>query len=448
MTQATNQITSKFKDTFVKLHGGSTGEAEKAYFAMGFRWGFGNPRQVHDYSPAAYIRVDDEGTIWYASSTSPKAPSSAVVKGPQREVTLDELKAAAEEVKAIKREESKASKKRRAQRKWDATATKKTHNTIPVRKDVLVSVRFRNGNTETGRAGYFCWYDFGGFTIESYKVLTPNKHKPKPAVSEWIEWKGGKMPVVAGTLVEIRFSDGDELLATAADTYYWDWKQDGSGGDIVAYRIQPESEQMKTVTQEQMVVDLVQSMGKSIALEVGSLSALGTGPGVITTGTINTESTKPFGIDWTGNVQPDTNVAPDTNPKRQYGVSSVPLNMWSPLATAYGALGLYNGSLKYGKANFANTPVEASIYIAAAMRHLLAWACGQEDDPADGVPNLGGVLANIAILLEARAAGMLIDDRLRMAGYLKELDMLKAKVKALNELHAGKNPKHYTLDQK
>jgi hypothetical protein len=43
---------------------------------------------------------------------------------------------------------------------------------------------------------------------------------------------------------------------------------------------------------------------------------------------------------------------------------------------------------------------------------------------------------------------MLIDDRLRMAGYLKELDMLKAKVKALNELHAGKNPKHYTLDQK
>jgi hypothetical protein len=136
----------------------------------------------------------------------------------------------------------------------------------------------------------------------------------------------------------------------------------------------------------------------------------------------------------------------DTNPKRQYGVSSIPLNMWSTLASAYGALGLYNGSLKYGKANFANTPVEASIYIAAGMRHFAAWAAGQEFDPADGVPNLGGVLANVAILLEARAAGTLIDDRLKMDGYLKEIESLKEIVKSLNVLHEGKSPKHYTLE--
>ncbi len=138
-------------------------------------------------------------------------------------------------------------------------------------------------------------------------------------------------------------------------------------------------------------------------------------------------------------------VAPDTNPKKQFGDKSIPLNLWPALASAYGALGLYNGKLKYGLSNFNATPVEASIYIAGAKRHLEAWAEGEEFDPADGVPNLGGVLANIAILLEARAAGTLIDDRKLGTGYLKERESLKAIVASLQVLHADKNPRHYTI---
>lgn len=135
----------------------------------------------------------------------------------------------------------------------------------------------------------------------------------------------------------------------------------------------------------------------------------------------------------------------DTNPKRQFGLASIPLHLWSPLASAYGSLGLYNGSLKYGRNNFKATPVEASIYIAAAMRHLNAWAEGEEYDPADGVPNLGGVLANIAILLEARAAGTLVDDRQMGTGYLKEREHLKEIMKNVTEIHKDKNPRHYTI---
>jgi hypothetical protein len=134
-----------------------------------------------------------------------------------------------------------------------------------------------------------------------------------------------------------------------------------------------------------------------------------------------------------------------TNPKKQFGDKSVPLNLWPALASAYGSLGLYNGKLKYGMSNFNATPVEASIYIAGAMRHLNAWAEGEEFDPADGVPNLGGVLANIAILLEARAAGTLVDDRKLGTGYLKERETLKAIVESLQVLHTGKNPRHYTI---
>lgn len=136
----------------------------------------------------------------------------------------------------------------------------------------------------------------------------------------------------------------------------------------------------------------------------------------------------------------------DPNPKKQYGVQSMPISMWSPLATAYGALGLYNGSLKYGRGNYKAVPVEASIYIDAALRHLLAWAEGEEYDKADGVPNLGGVLANIAILIDARSIGNLIDDRHISGGYLKERETLKAILKNLSEVvHKGKNPRHYSI---
>lgn len=211
----------------------------------------------------------------------------------------------------------------------------------------------------------------------------------------------GVEPYVKGE-IDILFFDGSTFTS---ENIGWAWSiQASKGKEIQAYR--PVKVEGKVITFEEMTQAIAADIGKELVVEV----------------------------------------QPDTNPKRQYGVASVPLNMWSPLASAYGALGLYNGALKYGKANFANTPVEASIYIAAAMRHLSAWASGQEDDPADGVPNLGGVLANIAILLEARAAGMLIDDRLKMEGYLKELDLLKDKVKALNKLHEGKDPKHYTRE--
>ncbi len=136
----------------------------------------------------------------------------------------------------------------------------------------------------------------------------------------------------------------------------------------------------------------------------------------------------------------------DTNPKRQFGMKSIPLNLWSPLASAYGAVGLYNGSLKYGQGNYKGTPVEASIYIAAAMRHLNAWAEGEEFDPKDKVPNLGGVLANIAILLDARAAGTLIDDRQIRGGYLQEREALEKIVESLQVLHTGKAPRHYSIE--
>jgi hypothetical protein len=432
MSKATAAITSKLKNTYVRIGYGPDAELQKALFTMGFtwaRWKSGVTRDIND-SARTYISIHPDGQLMHSSDPH-ATPNQYIEAGdtPFKEVTREYVMEAAAEVKAIKRRENKESKKCRAKRKWDATARKNCFVGCPVRKDEIVSVKFASGEVHTANAGVWNWAnDIGSSTIVSYKVHARNTHKPKPVTveGEWIKWTGGSCPVKAEDYVQIKFRAGfnSNVASQNTDKCYWEHK--GNGGDIVAYRIQPESERVtKTVTQEEMVDALADSIGKPLAIPV--------------------ESTSERFMSMCAEIDAK---APDTNPKKQYGVQSVPLNMWSPLASAYGALGLYNGSLKYGKANFANTPVEASIYIAAAMRHLNAWAAGEEFDPADGVPNLGGVLANIAILLEARAAGMLIDDRLKMSGYLKERDALKDIVKSLNELHAGKNPKHYTLDQK
>jgi len=133
-----------------------------------------------------------------------------------------------------------------------------------------------------------------------------------------------------------------------------------------------------------------------------------------------------------------------TNPKQSIGMSKLPLHLVSPLAIAYMAVGLANGAEKYGISNYKGTEVIMSIYLAAIQRHLMAIMEGEEFDPVDGSPHWGAVLANAAIILEARAVGKLIDDRPITGGYLKEVEGLTKIYQNLVELHKDKKPFHYT----
>ena len=136
----------------------------------------------------------------------------------------------------------------------------------------------------------------------------------------------------------------------------------------------------------------------------------------------------------------------DTNPKDAIGSNKVPLHLWPSTATAVGSIALLNGALKYGRSNWRVAGVRASIYADAAKRHLDAWFEGEETDPDDGVDHLGAVLACLAILVDARAAGKLNDDRAVKGGYRKTIDECTLEVSRLKELHAGKEPKHYTIN--
>lgn len=136
-----------------------------------------------------------------------------------------------------------------------------------------------------------------------------------------------------------------------------------------------------------------------------------------------------------------------TNPKDIVGSDKIPLHMWPETATLGGALALLDGALKYGRTNWRFAGVKASIYFDAAKRHLNAWFDeGEDEDPDSGLDHLFHALASIAILIDAKAAGKLTDDRMIHGGYRKLVEELTPMVSKLKSRHQGRNPKHYTIE--
>lgn len=77
--------------------------------------------------------------------------------------------------------------------------------------------------------------------------ITRDQYESALAASEgWIEWGGGECPPVAtGTVVDVRYRDGQELSAlpandiatSARDASRAFWRNDGAINDIIAYRL-------------------------------------------------------------------------------------------------------------------------------------------------------------------------------------------------------------------
>ncbi len=102
---------------------------------------------------------------------------------------------------------------------------------------------------------------------------------------------------------------------------------------------------------------------------------------------------------------------PGTNPKDALGIKKAQLNLVPPASVIYQALAMEDGARKYGPYNWRQNKVIASIYVAAAMRHLMAWQDGEENAGDSGKPHLGHALACLGILVDALETGNLVDDR-------------------------------------
>jgi hypothetical protein len=87
-------------------------------------------------------------------------------------------------------------------------------------------------------------------------------------------------------------------------------------------------------------------------------------------------------------------------------MSSVPVIAIQALGKA-----MEDGSRKYGRYNWRETGVTASVFYDAMMRHLLAWYNGEDLAQDSQVEHLAHIMANCAILLDAKDNNILKDDR-------------------------------------
>lgn len=135
----------------------------------------------------------------------------------------------------------------------------------------------------------------------------------------------------------------------------------------------------------------------------------------------------------------------ETNPKDAIGDKKVPLWLCSPIAKAAWAVAQFVGMVKYGAWNWRSVGIRSSIYLSAIQRHLDAYMSGEEVDPIDLTPHLGHIMACCAIIIDAKAAGKLNDDRppsvdLRAAYADAEKQMVLAR-----KNYGHMTPKHHTI---
>lgn len=102
------------------------------------------------------------------------------------------------------------------------------------------------------------------------------------------------------------------------------------------------------------------------------------------------------------------------DPKGAIGATKTPLHLIPSTAMEEQAWVHKLGAEKYGPYNWRHSKVCATTYIAAIMRHLNAWRDGQDKDPESGRSHLAHAMASCAIMLDAAAAGTLVDDRFKM----------------------------------
>lgn len=100
----------------------------------------------------------------------------------------------------------------------------------------------------------------------------------------------------------------------------------------------------------------------------------------------------------------------DTNPKDLLGIRKPPLHLVAPALVLWVSKVFGYSAGKYGPYNWREKKVRLSIYLNAIERHLLAMKDGQETDEESGLPHAAHIGANIAVILDARATGNLLND--------------------------------------
>lgn len=101
----------------------------------------------------------------------------------------------------------------------------------------------------------------------------------------------------------------------------------------------------------------------------------------------------------------------DSNPKDAVGVRKVPFSVipWPVVAEA--GLGMLEGGRKYGRHNYREVGVRASVYFDGLFRHITAWWEGEDIDADSGLHHVSKAISDLMVLRDSMLSENWVDDR-------------------------------------
>ncbi len=128
-------------------------------------------------------------------------------------------------------------------------------------------------------------------------------------------------------------------------------------------------------------------------------------------------------------------VAQVINPKDAAAADRVPFHIYPPAGHILGTMACLDGAVKYGPYNWRERDISLTSYVGAIIRHCHKILGGEDEDPESTykLHHLAHINATSAILLDAKEAGALIDDRpKRQVDCAKLISQCNALIKAHN----------------
>ncbi|HGW6341661.1 TPA: dATP/dGTP diphosphohydrolase domain-containing protein [Escherichia coli] len=136
-------------------------------------------------------------------------------------------------------------------------------------------------------------------------------------------------------------------------------------------------------------------------------------------------------------MTPSADAFKENNPKDAFGILKASLSWVSMPVVMEMAVGMAEGGYKYGGHNYRVCAPRASVYVDGAIRHIVEWWEGQDNDSDAQIEinNIAKAITSLCVLRDAMIQGNYIDDRPPPSpkGWLKSLN---EKMKVL----AAKNP--------
>lgn len=103
------------------------------------------------------------------------------------------------------------------------------------------------------------------------------------------------------------------------------------------------------------------------------------------------------------------------NPKDAVAAAKPDLYLVPPALMIYVAKCMEDGKRKYSQGNWRDPEkkVRMTVYLSAALRHIMALSDGEDNASDTGLPHAAHAAACLGIILDAKGCDTLIDDRSR-----------------------------------